>query len=52
MRSSIWLGILLGSTIGGMIPSLWGDGVISYASVLFSGVGAFVGLWAGAKFSR
>jgi hypothetical protein len=52
MRSSIWLGILIGSTVGGMIPSLWGDGVISYASVLLSGAGAFVGLWVGAKFSR
>ena len=51
MRSAIWLGIFIGSTIGGMIPSLWGDGIFSYSSVLLSGAGAFVGLWVGYKLS-
>jgi hypothetical protein len=50
-RSSIWIGILIGSTIGGLIPGLWGDGVLSHSSVLLSGVGAFVGLWIGFKMS-
>jgi dipeptide/tripeptide permease len=45
MRSSIWIAIFIGSTIGGMIPGLWGDGIFSYSSVLLSGVGAFAGLW-------
>lgn len=49
MRSYIWIGILIGSTIGGLIPGLWGDGVFSYASVLLSGVGALAGLWIGFK---
>jgi predicted MFS family arabinose efflux permease len=49
MRSAIWIGILIGSTIGGLIPSLWGDGMFSYSSVLLSGAGAFLGLWAGYK---
>ncbi len=48
MRSSIWVGILIGSTIGGMIPLLWGDDTLSYSS---SGAGAFAGLWAGFKMS-
>jgi hypothetical protein len=26
MRSSIWIGVFLGSTIGGLIPELWGGG--------------------------
>jgi predicted MFS family arabinose efflux permease len=47
MRSAIWIGIFIGSTIGGLIPELWGDGMLSYSGVLLSGVGAFVGLWAG-----
>jgi predicted MFS family arabinose efflux permease len=49
MRSRIWLGILIGSGIGGLVPELWGAGLISYSGVLLSGVGALVGLWAGYK---
>ena len=44
-------GNLIGSTLGGLIPSLWGDGIFTYSSVLLSGVGAFVGLWVGYKIS-
>ena len=45
----IWFGVLVGSTIGGFIPGLWGAGLFSYSSVLFSGLGALVGLWLGYK---
>jgi hypothetical protein len=48
-RSFIWIGVFVGSTIGGLIPGLWGAGVFSYSSVLLSGAGAFVGLWIGLK---
>lgn len=51
MRARIWFGVLIGSTIGGFIPDLWGAGVFSYASVLLSGVGGFAGLWLGYKMS-
>ena len=49
MRAYIWTGIIIGSTIGGMVPWLWGDSMFSYASILLSFVGAAVGLWAGFK---
>ena len=49
MRSRIWLAILIGSTIGGLIPELWDADLFSYSSVLLSGIGAFVGLWVGYK---
>jgi predicted MFS family arabinose efflux permease len=49
MRARIWLGILIGSSIGGIIPELWGAGLFSYSSVLLSSIGAFVGLWIGYK---
>jgi uncharacterized membrane protein YeaQ/YmgE (transglycosylase-associated protein family) len=52
MRSAIWIGIFVGSTIGGFIPGLWGDDMLSYSGVLFSGLGAFVGLWLGSRVSR
>jgi hypothetical protein len=49
MRSRIWLGVLIGSTIGGLIPGLWGGDLVSYSGVLLSGLGGFVGLWIGYK---
>jgi hypothetical protein len=33
--------------IGGLVPELWGAGLVSYSSILLSAVGAFVGLWIG-----
>jgi hypothetical protein len=43
-RLLIWVSIFIGSTIGGIIPDLWGAGMFSYPSLLLSGIGALVGL--------
>jgi predicted MFS family arabinose efflux permease len=51
MQARIWIGILIGSTIGGFIPDLWGAGLFSYSSVLLSGIGAIAGLWLGYRMS-
>jgi len=51
MRSRIWVGIFIGSTIGGLIPELWGASLFSYSSVFLSGIGALVGMWLGYKMS-
>ncbi len=47
MKSLIWIGVFAGSTIGGLIPNLWGASVFSFSSILFSALGAFVGIWVG-----
>jgi uncharacterized membrane protein YeaQ/YmgE (transglycosylase-associated protein family) len=44
-RALIWVAILIGSTIGGAIPELWGAEMLSFTSLLLSGIGALVGLW-------
>lgn len=36
--------VLLGGTIGGYIPALWGDSMFSMTSIIFSGVGAIAAL--------
>ncbi len=41
--------VTVGSLIGGFIPSLWGDSMLSYASAITSTIGGFVGIWAGIK---
>ena len=43
------MGMIIGSVAGGYIPLLWGDSAFSVASVLFSAVGGFLGIWAGYK---
>lgn len=45
-RSGIMLGVVVGSTLGGLIPSLWGDSAFSMWSLLLSAVGGFAGIWA------
>ena len=52
MRSSIWIGIFIGSTIGGLISDIWGGDLLSHSGVLLSGVGAVAGLWLGSRASR
>jgi hypothetical protein len=51
MRSYIWIGIVIGSTVGGMIPWLWGDGLLSVSSILLSAAGALGGIWIGFRLS-
>jgi hypothetical protein len=51
MQRRIWIGVLIGSTIGSFIPELWDGDLLSYSSVLLGGVGAFAGLWAAYKMS-
>jgi hypothetical protein len=48
-KTWIWIGLFVGSTLGGMVPSLWGDNFLSMSSVLLTAVGGFVGIWVGFK---
>jgi hypothetical protein len=52
VRSAIWIGIFICSTLGGFIPELWGGEMLSYSGVLLSGVGALAGLWLGSRALR
>lgn len=49
MRGVMMIAVLVGSTVGGLVPSLWGAGMLSVAGVLFSLLGAAAGIWAGAR---
>jgi uncharacterized membrane protein YeaQ/YmgE (transglycosylase-associated protein family) len=49
MKGLIYLGIFVGGTIGSYIPVLFGQDMFSFASILGSAIGSFIGLWAGYK---
>ncbi len=51
-KSLIGLFTIIGSTVGGFIPSLWGDGSFSLASLFFGAAGAIAGIYIGYKISR
>ncbi len=46
-KAIIYIGLFIGSTIGGFIPTLWGDSLFSISAVLLSGVGGIAGIIAG-----
>jgi len=51
-NTMIWIGVFVGSTIGGLIPTLWGDSYLSISSVFFTAVGGILGIWLGFKISN
>lgn len=52
LKAWIWLGLIVGTSAGGMVPTLWGDSSLSGWAVLFSVLGGFLGIWAGFKIGR
>jgi len=51
-KQVIWIGTIVGSTIGGFIPDLWGAGLFSFSSILFSALGAAAGIYIGFKLTH
>jgi hypothetical protein len=47
----IWIGVLVGSTLGGAIPSVLGADIFSLWGVIGSAVGGLVGIWVAVKLS-
>ncbi len=51
-KTAIGLGAAIGSTLGGMIPTIWGDSGFSTATILLSTAGGFLGIYLGYKLSQ
>lgn len=47
MKSCIWGGMFVGSTIGSFVPLLWGGDVLSMSSIVLTAVGGVLGVWGG-----
>jgi hypothetical protein len=48
----IWLGLFVGSTLGGLVPMLWGGDLLSVAGIVLSMIGGVVGIFAGYKLAQ
>lgn len=44
--------MVIGSTLGGLIPNLWGAGFMSFSSVILTAVGGVLGIWLAFKVSN
>lgn len=44
-KKTIMLGMVFGSTIGGYVPTLFGVGAFSFASILGGFIGGMLGIW-------
>jgi uncharacterized membrane protein YeaQ/YmgE (transglycosylase-associated protein family) len=51
-KTLIWIGVIIGSTIGEFVPALWGDAGFTVSSIIFSTIGGVIGIWAGWKLSQ
>lgn len=48
-KTLIYAGLILGSTIGGFLPALWGAGAFSFSGVILSALGGIAGIYLGFK---
>jgi hypothetical protein len=48
----IWFGMIVGSTVGGAIPLLWGASFISFSSIILTAVGGIIGIYLGFRLTE
>lgn len=49
-KTLIWGGMFIGSTVGGMVPYLWGGGFFAYS--IWGAIGGFFGIYLGFKLAK
>lgn len=50
-RSLIYLGLFIGSAIGGYVPALWDAELFSFSGIISSAIGGVAGIYLGFKIS-
>jgi hypothetical protein len=48
-RRVVWIFVLVGSTIGGLAPVVWGGSTLGVASLALGCLGGIAGLWFAVK---
>ncbi len=44
-KTVVLIGMTVGSVVGGYVPSIWGAGIFSFASLFGSGIGGALGIF-------
>ena len=52
MKKSVWAGMVIGSTLGGLVPNLWGAGLFSFSAIFLSAVGGILGIYVAYNLAR
>lgn len=48
-RRVMWIFVLVGSTIGGLAPMVWGGSALGLASLVLGSLGGLAGVWCAVK---
>lgn len=51
-KGPVFVGTIIGSTIGSLIPSFLGADMFSFSSLIFGSIGAIIGIYIGFKLSN
>lgn len=51
-KQAVYVGTIVGSTVGSFIPLLWGASELSFSSLIFGAIGAIVGIYLGFKMGQ
>ena len=51
-KKFVWIGLFVGSTLGNMLPLLWGGDAISLSGFLFGFLGGVAGIWIGYRLGQ
>jgi hypothetical protein len=52
LKVLVWIGVIVGSTIGGYIPVFFGSSLFSLASLVGNTIGALLGIYIAYKLSK
>lgn len=51
-KSAVMWGMIIGSFVGGYVPSLFGADIFSFWSIITSAIGGLLGIWVGYKLAN
>ena len=51
-KKLVWIGLFVSSTVGNMVPWLWGGDAISVSGILFSLAGGVAGIYVGYRLGQ